>query len=498
MGSLTADIAAQLGIDWTPPAPDPYADAPLTSAVARSIVPPIPSDPVQWCSDNGLELWSKQIEIVDALSANRYISCRSCNGSGKTQLSSAIAVHHALTNLNRDSIVVVLSSGWDNIRTGVRRRMLDIVSDWNLPGKVLDRGYTVNGKELVTFRSPPKGAVAGRKLLQGIHARYILVIVDEANEIPAPLWAEMLSIATGRHVTVLAIANPTATGTPFEGTFEPESGWHNIHISYEDMPAVTGEPVSQAAAESLLDAETVAQMQRDLAEYEIAARVYGEFPAESQLAFFRQTKVKEAIERILEPAQQAPIYALDPGSGGDPSVLGRRDGSVIELIDLGEFRKSDDRKAVASHVASIVEQDEKTPKAINVDTFGVGADHAVELSRLLANTSIPVVSLNTGDTQKLVDKEQFVNPRAELAGEMRRLVNADAISLPLNDSLKRQMTSIRGKPHVSGKIQLESKEDFKARFGRSCDELDVALLSLYDEKPLDAGDFSSIMEMLNS
>ena len=219
--------------------------------------------------------------------------------------------------------------------------------------------------------------------------------------------------------------------------------------------------------------------------------------AESQFAFFRQTKVKEAIERILEPAQQAPIYALDPGSGGDPSVLGRRDGSVIELIDLGEFRQSDDRKAVASHVASIVKQDEKMAEAINVDTFGVGADHAVELSRLLSNTPVEVVSLNTGDTQKLVDKEQFVNLRAELAGVMRRLVDADAISLPQDDNFKRQMTSIRGKPHVSGKIQLESKEDFKARFGSPCAELNVVMLLLYeDDSPLKPGDFSRVLALL--
>jgi len=493
---IALELAQSLNIDWQPPQPDPYADLPLTAQTARTIESheTFQGDPVDWCESLGLELWSKQIEISDACSEHRYISCRSCNSSGKTQLAAALGLHYAFKHQHEDAIVGVLSSGWDNLRTGIWRRMSELKSNWDLPGKLIQKSYTIGGKELISFRSPPKGQEASRKLLQGLHARYMFIIVDEANEIPLNLWSEMLSTASGKNVVVLALGNPTAAGTPFEATFKPDSKWHNIHISFDMMPAVTGEPVSEAASESLLTYETVDLMLDDLPEYEIAARIHGEFPTESQLAFFRLNKIDEAMDLQLK-SDAKPIYALDPGSGGDPSVLTRRCGHVIELVDLGDYRVSDDRDAVAEHVAGIVR--EGGGRAIIVDTFGLGADHAVMLSKLLAPDHIPVVSLNTGDTSKLCDPEQFVNPRAELSAELRRLTNKGLVQLPKNEKLRAQMRAIRGKPHPSGKVALESKEDFKKRFGHSCDELDSITLSLFETIPLDPTNFSSIMDILS-
>ena len=439
----------------------------------------VDDDLTEWCDNNGLQLWSKQHEIIETVNANRFTSIRSCNSSGKTQLMAALGLHYALTHRHLDSIVVVLSSGWENIRTGVHRRMGEIISDWDLPQKLLDRRYVVDGKELITFRSPPKGQIISKKLLQGIHARYILVLIDEGNEIPAPLWTEAVSVATGKHAKIVSPGNPTSAGTPFEKTFEPDSGWANVHISWDHMPAVTGEVVSEAAAESLLDEETVKEIMRNSAEYEIAARVHGEFPTESQLAFFRLDRIDEAIELELEvDDEQRPLFALDPGGGGDPSVLAKRIGHTITFEDLGEYRQCEDRKATSEHVSDIVR--EQNGASIVVDSFGIGADHSTHLAGMLADTDINVLSLNTGDTTKTFDPEQYVNPRVELAAEARRLMAAGLLSLPNNERLRGQLRAIRGKPHPSGKVALESKDNFKARYGSSCDELDAALMTLYD------------------
>ena len=294
--SLTAQLASALDVEWRPPPPDPYADTPLTAAVAASLASSIPNDLTEWCDNNGLQLWSKQREIVRSINEHRYTSVRSCNSSGKTALSASAALHFALTRQKQDAIVVVLSSGWDNIRTGIHRRIAELIADWDLPGRLIDKRYTINGKELITFRSPPKGSVSTKRLLQGIHAQYMLVIVDEANEIPAGLWAEMLSIATGMNIVILALGNPTAAGTPFERTFQPDSGWNNIHVSWDDIRhARANEDLTQRALESLLDEMTVEQMRGSLAEYEIAARIDGEFPTESQLAFYNMTNIDIAM-----------------------------------------------------------------------------------------------------------------------------------------------------------------------------------------------------------
>ena len=172
-----------------------------------------------------------------------------------------------------------------------------------------------------------------------------------------------------------------------------------------------------------------------------------------------------------------PIFGLDPASGGDASVLAARIGHEVEFIDLGEYRHSDDREATSRCVASIVK--DRKGHAIVIDAFGVGADHSTHLATMLAGTGIQVIPLNSGDTSKTADPTTYINPRAELAAELRRLLNAHQIRLPNDERLRGQLRAIRGKPHPSGKVALESKDDFKARYGSSCDELDAVLMTLY-------------------
>ena len=186
--------------------------------------------------------------------------------------------------------------------------------------------------------------------------------------------------------------------------------------------------------------------------------------------------------------------SVDPGSGGDPTVAKFRIGQVVHSVDLGEWSHSSDREQTGHYLAE---------KAIELgalrtvfDTFGVGADHAIACTNKLRelHSNINVMALNSGDPQKVVDP-MFLNPRAELGWESRRLLQNDLILLPQEREIKWQLKEFRQKPHVSGKLNLEPKDNMKKRLGRSPDDLDSFLMSIYGDS---AQVSSSTFDDLNS
>lgn len=433
-------------------------------------------DPIVWARRKlGFHPWSKQQEVIEALKNHRYVSVRSSNGVGKTTISAVVGLHHSLLHKGRDSQVVCIGASWSSLFDSLHARMLNFHGDYDLPGEFLSNFMRLDKKRVIVFKSPPKSSVKkSRKLLQGPHPKHLLVLVEEANEIPASLWAEILSLCTTNDCRVLAIGNPTETGTPFYGTFQDGADWFNIHISAFDSPHFTGEDVPPEVLEALPNKAWVDKMQRELASWEYTARVLGKFPKDSEFTFFEESIVNYAMRR--EGRRFGPVfYGFDPGSGGDASKLARREGSIIEMIPLGDYEHSSDREAVAAKVADCVAQG--GGDSVVVDTFGVGADHALTLGRLLSD--IPVYSLNTGDVTKLVDPG-FVNPRSELAGECRRLMRGQQLTIPNDPEIKRQLSSIRQKPHVSGRVALEPKAEAKNRLGRSPDDIDAMFLTLYN------------------
>ena len=129
-----------------------------------------------------------------------------------------------------------------------------------------------------------------------------------------------------------------------------------------------------------------------------------------------------------------------------------------------------------------------------MDTFGVGADHALACIDKLRelNSTIEVYSLNTGDPQKVVDP-MFLNPRSELGWEFRRLLQNDMLLIPQEPELKWQIRELRQKPHRSGRLHLEPKDIMHKRIGRSPDDLDATLLTLYgDTATADPGAFNAL------
>ena len=64
---------------------------------------------------------------------------------------------------------------------------------------------------------------------------------------------------------------------------------------------------------------------------------------------------------------------------------------------------------------------------------------------------------------------RFLNLRAQSFWDFRRLLEEDEVALPRDEKLCDELLAIRWSTASDGKIRLESKDDTRARLGRSPD-----------------------------
>jgi hypothetical protein len=92
-----------------------------------------------------------------------------------------------------------------------------------LPGRItLDAKWYI-GNELVAYGRKP--ADYDPAAFQGIHARYVLVIIDEAGGVPKSIFDAVDALATNVDARVVAVGNPDDPASHFATICKPGSGW---------------------------------------------------------------------------------------------------------------------------------------------------------------------------------------------------------------------------------------------------------------------------------
>jgi hypothetical protein len=108
----------------------------------------------------------------------------------------------------------------------------------SLPGRItLDAKWYV-GQALVGYERKP--ANYDHAAFQGIHARYVLVIIDEAGGVPKSIFDAVDALATNIDARVVAVGNTDDPASHFATICKPGSGWRVETISAVDPPAHTG------------------------------------------------------------------------------------------------------------------------------------------------------------------------------------------------------------------------------------------------------------------
>lgn len=444
------------------------------------------SDPYRWATERAnVHIWSKQKEIMNSVRDNRRTIARACHSAGKSYIAALTACWWLDSHKPGEAFILTTAPTAPQVRAILWRNINRIHASAGLPGRCNQTEWLMpneNGvDELVGIGRKPSEHSEGS--FQGIHARYVLVILDEAQGVPDVLWQATESIASNSKARILAIGNPDVTSGPYVDACK-SSLWNEVHIGFDSTPAATGEEVPEEVADGLISAEWANDRRiawgEDSALYQ--SKVLGEIPR-GDIDPWRIISEEDAAKcRYIDEAyeddpESVRIGGIDVGGGGDRTVLVERVGSAVKRIESFSDR---DPMATVGKLVHLIE--EWNLEKVRVDVIGVGWGVSGRLREVLKERGSKCKVQGVNFASRSTQPKRFANIRAEAYWNGRELSRNKAWSLAsLDNDAIAELTVPRYKiADSSGKILIEAKDDIRERLGRSPDIADALLLAFYD------------------
>ena len=292
----------------------------------------------------------------------------------------------------------------------------------------------------------------------GLHnaGNRILVLFDEASEIPPIIWetAEGALTDVDTEIIWLVFGNPTQASGRFSQCFGADRKlWHCVEVDARNVRRTNKELIAEWAETYGEDSDF------------FRIRVKGQAPRVGSLQFIGDDLVEFAGKRpvIAASIQDPMIYGVDVARfGDDQSTLYRRRGYDARSWEPFSWRGLDTMQ-LAARVAAHAMEDK--PDAIFVDEGGVGGG-VVDRLRQLGRHCIGINFGSESDNMALMASgapaEKYANKRAEMWGALRNWLKRGG-AIPAGRELREDLTGVQYGFDRDGRIQLERKEDMKKR-----------------------------------
>lgn len=436
-------------------------------------------DPVLWAHQRlGVELWSKQKEILYSVRDNDLTAVHSAHEIGKSFVA-ALAICWWLDTHPPGSAMALSTAPTEiQVKSILWREINKMHKLGGLVGHTNQKEWYI-GSGLVGMGRKPSDENADA--FQGHHADHMLLVYDEANGIPKNLWDSGSSLVANEGGRTLAIGNPDDPSGEFARRCAADSDWNVIHVGYQHTPNFTGEEVSKELRSRLISVKWVEQKKKDWGEDSalFQSKCLGIFPTVTADGVIPLRDLQKC--RLLElPAFGVREGGIDVGAGGDRTVIRERVGMRAgrELT----FVNSDPMQTVGKLVETI---NEWGLTRVKVDCIGIGwalTGRLRELSSLHNHTdtthNAEVVGINFAESS--IDPKRFINLRAEvwwnIGREYSRLGRWDLAEV--DDDVFAELSAPNYEIMDSlGKIKIEPKEKVKQRLGRSPDRAEALLLA---------------------
>jgi hypothetical protein len=444
------------------PQPDPYL-----------------TDPAGWIEQHEF-IWSKQRAIAQSVAEHRYTAVPSAHGPGKSWTAARLVAWWLDVHPAGEAFAVTTAPTWPQVKAILWREIRKAKVARGLKGRItLNAEWYLGGarigaeeEELVAFGRKP--ADYDQAAFQGIHARYVLIVIDEACGVPKLLYDAVDSLATNVHARVLAVGNPDDPASHFEKICRPGSGWNVLPISVFDTPAFTGEEVPEGMLELLPSPEWVEERKKRWGESSptYISKVLGQFPdiGEDTLISPRYIREAQELDRTLESKKDRGQYGVDVARyGSNKTVIYRCKAGRLRLEWEGAKTSTTE---TAGQVSSRVERHKGgVPSVVDADGIGGGVVDILHEQQVAG-----IVPWHGG--AEPIDKTRFANRRAEVYWTFKEEMEAGNIDLdPEDDELAAQLGAIKWKLNSKGKILIESKDDMAKRGVASPDRADAAVLA---------------------
>lgn len=510
------------------------------------------TNPRMWAKDVlGIDLWSKQEDIFDLMMNNDHAAVRSCHGSGKSFTASIIAAWWISVHPIGEAIVVTTAPTyaqvhailWEDIRKHhikSQNRYKEGLSPLRLPGYITqsDQWKSDNGELLGFGRKPADNNDHG---FQGIHRRYVLVIIDESCGIKENLFTAVEAITTTENSRILAIGNPDDPAAHFYNFFNRDAVWAHLDVSSFDSPNFTREHAGHYTEcnhddpdmrEWCQEREWAKRWDRDknfpkehlavLPNHEWveqrrlswgtasplwSSKVLGEFPAQSVNTLFSMTTLLRGQNTDVRVARNSrvvlgvdlsrfgpdytTVYKYEEGNVmGEDGLPTEKTGGRLRLIDFWGGKADADgvdgmESASRIHQLALIHSAEE----IRMDVEGIGGPIADQVVRM-ADTTYKVVGMRGSGISP--DNHRWVNARAWWYAEAERRMRMGELDIKdakekgdgqelADPKLTEELSQIQY--HFKNRyssLQIEKKEEMEKRGMKSPDFADAAVYAMAD------------------
>jgi len=311
--------------------------------------------------------------------------------------------------------------------------------------------------------NPKDDAEAQAKTLYGFHDIHMAIVIDDAAGVLDPVFKPLEGTVTKDCNFVILLFNPIFnTGFAIETHTGPFSHkWITLHWDSEESELVTKQHIKDMEEKYGRESNTFRTLVKGLP------------PIADNDSIIPYAWVMEATKRDITPDKYEPrIGGLDPGAGGDNTVLRIRHGLKVEKT-----------RYVFSSPNSIEVGDWAAAKALEegldvlyVDVIGIGNGAFYEAKKVLAGSKCKVYPVDVRN--KAINEEKYANLNAELTYKMRQYFENNTISIPNDRTLIEELTAPRMKL-IGIKEGIEDKYEVKKRlkWNRSPNDADALKLT---------------------
>lgn len=404
------------------------------------------------------------------------MALKACKGPGKSTVLSWLGWNFLLTRPHPK--VICTSITGDNLRDGLWTEF----AKWQQKSDVLRRAFKWSAERIVAVDHPETWFAAARtwakgadpsqqaNTLAGIHANYVLFLLDEAGGIPdAVVAAAEAGLANagaeGTEAHLAISGNPTHLEGPlYRACTRERHLWFVQEISSDpDDPNRTPRVSAQWAREQ------IEKYGRD-SPY-VLVNVFGQFPP-AQSNTLIGLELAAAASRRVVPERDiqgfAKVIGVDVARfGDDETVFCPRQGRVV--YPFKTFRNLDTMD-VADQVAWSM--DRWDADAVLIDQTGVGAGVVDRLRQM--GRAARVIGVD-GASSPIAQQPKFLNRRAEMYWNTAQWLKEG--SLPDDGVLVSQLAAPTYSFNEQGRLVVEPKKDVKKRLGTSPDRADALTLT---------------------
>lgn len=419
----------------------------------------------------GVEPDPAQARVLDAFPTCPRIAMQSCTGSGKTATLAWLAWNFLLTRPH--PIIGATSITASNLKSNLWSEL----ARWYGISPLLQSAFELQKSQIISREFPATWKLEARAFagdadattvanaLRGLHAKYVMWLLDETGAYPEAVLPTCEAIFSGDPVEahIVQAGNPTNLGGPlYQAATKSRRHWFVVEITADpDDPHRTPRVSIDHARKHI---ETYG---RD--NPWVLVNIFGKFPPSSFNALIGPDEITEAFRRSpreYEIGRAPKIIGVDVARfGDDRSVMAKREGILMHPFRIA---RNVDSTAGAGWV--LREFLEFQASAIFVDGTGGFGSGWVDQLRALGQAPIEVhFSAEAGN------KARYANKRTEMYFDFVEWIRRGG-ALPETPELVAEL-SMTTYTFKDDKMILEPKEDVKAKIGHSPDISDAAALT---------------------